>query len=345
MTDIQESQTLAETLPGVPIPATWLYAGRSRFVNIYAPEVEQILLPAAEIAPHPVVITVRQGETWSHLRHHGSRVRFTGPRTRLRHARECLQSGRVLDLGTRLVYDGRWVYNGNLAHVLQHHAASLAFVGSRLGLAPADILVVLEGDAPPIARDLLALLGFETVQTHRAVRGRLVALQQLRDVPYHLLPYAAALPLALPAVSVPKVFIPRRGSRRLLNEAEIRQVAEAHGYRTIYMEDLPLLEQISIMRSAGSVLAVHGAALGHLAMRNTACGHAPVNLIEILSPALVTDIFRKYVAVQGGRWLGCRGTVTSRIVRVVAESSRYKSAADFDFHLDPRALEASLAAH
>ena len=106
----------------------------------------------------------------------------------------------VLDLGSRLVYDTRWVYNGNLAHVLQHHAATLGFVRARLGAGPGDILTILEKDAPPLTRQLLNLLGYETLETHRAVRARLVTLQQLKDVPYHLLPFAATLqPTVLPA--------------------------------------------------------------------------------------------------------------------------------------------------
>ena len=343
MTASPQAQVLEETLPAVPMAATWMHGGRSRFVNIYAPEVELIRLSAAAIPPHPVRLVSARGDTRSHLQHYASRVRMVGPRTLLRYGLERVRNGRVLDLGNRIAYDARWVFNGNLAHVLQHHAATLGFIRARIGVGPGDCLVVLESDAPPLARQLLDLLGYETVLTHRAVRAHLVSVEQLRDVPYHLLPFAAALqPAVLPPTSVRKVFIPRRNGRRLINEAEIRGIVEAQGFTTIYMEDLPLPEQMSVMRHAETVLAVHGAALGHLALRSTAQGNAPIDLIEILSPALVTDIFRKYVAAQGGLWRGCRGTITSEMVRVVEESPQYKGAAHQAFHLDPRALEASL---
>jgi hypothetical protein len=338
-------ETLDETLPDIEVPATWMHGGRSRFVNIYAPEIERIHLPATSIGPHPVRLQCAIGDTWTHLQQHRSRVgRPSGPRTLWRYWSERIGAGRVLDLGNRLTYDTRWVFNGNLAHVLQHHVATLGFIRARTGAGPGDILVVLESHAPPIARRLLNLVGYETIETHRAVRAPLLTLQQRKDVPYHLLPFAAMLqPTVLPTTTVDRVFIPRRGSRRLVNEAEIREVTEARGYTTIYMEDLPLTEQIAVMRRASSVIAVHGAALGHFALRCLAQGDAPIDLVEILSPALVTDIFRKYVAAQGGRWRGCRGTLTSRVFRTVAESSDYKRAANEDFHLDPQALEASLA--
>jgi hypothetical protein len=338
-------QVHEETLPAIDVPATWLHGGRSRFVNIYAPEIESIRLPACTVGPHPLRLECATGDTWTHLDQHRLRVgRLPGPRTQWRYWSERLGSGRVLDLGGRLAYDTRWVYNGNLAHVLQHHAATLGFIRARLGAGPGDILAILEKDSPPLTRQLLNMLGYETLETHRAVRARLVTLQQLKDVPYHLLPFAATLqPTVLPATKSHKLFIPRRGCRRLVNEAEIREVAEGHGYTTVYMEDLPLLEQVAVMRRADSVLAVHGAALGHFALRSVAQGDAPIDLIEILSPALVTDIFRKYVAAQGGHWRGCRGTLNSRVFRIVAESADYKRAANEDFHLDPLALEASLA--
>lgn len=334
-----------EVLPDIPVPAAWLHGGRSRLVNLYAPEIEAIRLSATSIGPHPVTLECGPGETATHLRQRRSRVgRPAGPRTLWRYCSERLANGRVLDLGSRLAYDTRWVYNGNLAHVLQHHIATLGYVRERLGAGPGEILVILEADAPPIALALLNMAGYETVQTHRAVRARLLKLHQLKDVPYHLLPFAAALqPKVLPPATVDKVFVPRRGSRRLVNEAEIRAVAERHGYTTIYMEDLPLREQVATMRSAKSVIAVHGAALGHFAWRSVQQGDAPIDLVEILSPALVTDIFRKYVAAQGGRWRGCRGTPTSAVYRVVCESNDIKRGANWDFHLDPEALEAALA--
>jgi capsular polysaccharide biosynthesis protein len=344
MTPNPEPRIIEETLPAIRMPAAWMN-GRSRFVNIYAPEVERIWLPEGEVPPHPVRLVSMQGDSRDLLEHLRARDRTPGARARLWFWAERIRSGRVLDLGQRFVYDARWVFNGNLAHILQHHVASLGFIRSRLGIGPGDCLVVLEQRAPALGRELLSLLGYETLQTDRAVRGQLVSLQQLKDVPYHLLPYAATLrpTLAHPS-SISKVFIPRRGNRRLLNQSQIQEVAEAHGYTTVYLEDLPLIGQIGLMRHATSILAVHGAALGHLALRCVSQGDAPIDLIEILTPALVTDIFRKYVAAQGGAWRGCRGRMTSEMVKVVEDDSNYKAAADWAFSLDPMALEVSLSA-
>lgn len=340
----REPLDLGETLPAIPVPASMMFGGKSRFVNIYAPEIVRIQLPAAEIPPHPVRLLGGRGDSLSHLQHFAKRTNSFGLRTRLRYLSERIHGGRVYDLGKRVVYDARWVYNGNLAHVLQHHVATLGYIRSKTGIGPGDCVVVLERDAPALARELLNLIGYETIETHRSVRGHLVSVQQLKDVPYHLLPFAAQLqPADLPASAIRRPFIARRGTRRLTNEAEIEAIARSHGYTKVYMEELSLREQIALMRSADSILAIHGAALGHLCLRSVAVGDRPVDLHEILTPALVTDIFRNYVAVQGGSWRGCRGNLTSKIFHVVEETRDYKAAALLDFVLDPDALEACLA--
>jgi len=57
----------------------------------------------------------------------------------------------------------------------------------------------------------------------------------------------------------------------------------------------------------------------------------------------VADIFRKTTAVVGGKWMCCRGKITSAFVAAVEESENLKAmdAADFELHPDTfrRALE------
>jgi Glycosyltransferase 61 len=63
-----------------------------------------------------------------------------------------------------------------------------------------------------------------------------------------------------------KVFLARRDARRLVNQAEVEEAVARFGYRTVFMEDYSLREQLSIGAQAKHVVAVHGAAMSFLIM-------------------------------------------------------------------------------
>jgi hypothetical protein len=61
-----------------------------------------------------------------------------------------------------------------------------------------------------------------------------------------------------------KIFLARRGPRRLGNQSELEAVVAKHGYKTIFMEDYSVSEQLSIGAHARHVVAIHGAAMAFL---------------------------------------------------------------------------------
>lgn len=61
-----------------------------------------------------------------------------------------------------------------------------------------------------------------------------------------------------------RVYIARRGRRRILNEEEFAEVLRRFGFVTVAMEGLPLDGQIAAIAGAEAVVAPHGAALSHL---------------------------------------------------------------------------------
>jgi hypothetical protein len=67
--------------------------------------------------------------------------------------------------------------------------------------------------------------------------------------------------LAQPGSGARRVYIARRGKRRLVNEAEIQPILENFGFLTVYMEDHPIEEQIATAAQAEVVLGPHGAGL------------------------------------------------------------------------------------
>lgn len=60
-----------------------------------------------------------------------------------------------------------------------------------------------------------------------------------------------------------RVYIARRGTRRVLNEVEIMAKLAEQGFVTAYMEDLSLRDQLCLLRDAQIVIGPHGAGLVH----------------------------------------------------------------------------------
>ena len=333
MTATNESHS--EDLPDILVPAAYLIGGPSRFTNIYAPVPETILLDREVVPGQIATVSVRHGQTnaLQENRGEGRRARL---RTLLEHA---TRGSQAVEMGERTVYDARWVFNGNLAHLFGHHLGNLGFAKSMLGIDGANCLVILEKNTPRIAHDFFHLVGYETHETNGAVQGNVLSIDFDHTASYHLIPYIRQLePPGIDSGGPDRICISRRTSRRITNEAEILAMCVREGYETVYFEEIPLKAQWSLLKHASSVVSIHGAALGYLNTRGVAGTSAPFELLEIFSPGLVADCYRKMTAVVGGHWIGCRGKVTADFYRCVEESRNYKDMDAVDFHLDPGAL-------
>jgi len=329
-------ETRSAHLPDIAVPAAYLIGGPSKFTNIYAPVPETILLNQEVVPGQLASASVKHGQTKSLQDYRGA-----GRRARLRTWLELATNGggRVTQMGERIVYDARWVYNGNVAHLFGHHLGNLGFAKEMLGVGPEDCLVVLEKDTPRIAHDFFDLVGYETHETNGVVQANVLAVDFDHTATYHLIPYIRHLEPPDVASNGPRrLFISRRTSRRITNEQEILAMCVRENYEPIYFEDIPIKTQWSLLKHASSVVSIHGAALGFLNTRGGAGMSPHFDLLEIFSPGLVADCYRKMTAVVGGHWIGCRGKVTSVFHACVEESSNYKATDALDFHLDPGAL-------
>ena len=334
--------TWVEQLPEIRVPAATLIGNPSRFTNIYVNQTETILLDEETIVPQEATIRIRHGTSKS-LRDYTidpTEARQAGVRAYLRFAMERTVDGPVLKIGNRLIYDARQVYNGNLAHLVGHHLARLGYVKVKLGIGSEDCIVVLEKKSPKISHALFDMIGYETCETNRPVEGNLLEVDVKRYEPYQLACYVPQVePAGLKPGGEEKIFISRRSSRRLINEKEICQMVEERGYKTFYFEAIPLESQWSLVRDARSIVSIHGAALGYLCCKGRGGKASDYGLLEIFSPGLVGDIFRKTTAAVGGRWIGCRGRITSDFVKQVDKSENFRTAEAKDFFLHPEALE------
>jgi len=328
----------AEQMGEIRVPAAKLFSHPTLLSNIYSASIETVLLDPETVPGATANLRIEHRTTKSL---HG--YRDVGRRAGARTWIERVSAGSERDFHERLVYDARWTDNANVAHIFHRHLAVLGLAKKRLGVGGDDCLILLEKKSARFSHDLFRLAGYETFETNLPVRANLLLVDFDFRAPYHLLPFVATLePANLNAGLPRKIFISRRGTRRLTNEASIVALLREHGFQTVYFEGMPLAEQWSIARYATSIVAIHGAALGFLATKGAA-PLASFELLEFFSPGLVVDCFRKYSAILGGAWTGCRGRLTPEFLRCL-EGPAPKAMEGANFELDPRTIERALAA-
>ena len=85
-----------------------------------------------------------------------------------------------------------------------------------------------------------------------------------------------------------KIYVSRlQDSRSPVNERDVIQLAEHHGFQAIQAEDFPLLDQIALFASADEILGVHGAGLSNLVWMPTGG-----KVIEIMSPEYYNSCYQ-----------------------------------------------------
>lgn len=329
--------TWSEPLAEIRVPAATMFCHPTRLSNIYAATIETVLLEPETLPAQTAAI---------HISHETTRslpqFRNVGRRGKARTWLERIRRGAHLDLSERLVYDARWVDNANIAHLFQHHLAALGLAKKKLGVSQGQCLVLLENNATPFALELFKLVGYETCETNLPVRANFLRFDIDPAIPYHMLRNVGELELAGLDAGLPKrIFISRRGTRRLMNEGEVVALMTERGFETVYFEDVSLREQWSMVRHAEVIAAIHGAALGYVATRSAA-PEVPFKLLELFSPGLVADCFRKYAAPLGGRWTSCRGKLTAEFIRCL-DGPDPKAMEGAHFELDTRTIERAFA--
>lgn len=206
--------------------------------------------------------------------------------------------------------------------------------------------VVVRSTARPFAIEALRELGLEVVATDADLFGTTVRVEQQGRYPAlrcldQLLPPDLAERIQAGPKTPEKIYLARRGNRSIINAEEIDPIIESFGYQKIYLEELPVLEQIRHVALATQILAVHGAALGPLACR-TILPPKSLKLIEIFSPGYIVSLYREMASLVGGDWIGVRGRHKPGIVRDLDQEGRARSHETDSIDLDPEALRIAI---
>jgi hypothetical protein len=190
-----------------------------------------------------------------------------------RHAEAAIRSPRVM---RNLVFDTRSWEPNNIAHLMLNLIPYSLYVRRAVG-PQVDILFRKLGKR---FHELLDIFGVAPIFERRRVEADVVKISGTRGLAvYDLDPRTASdcpgicfVPNVYSemdfssSTKFERVFLARRDARSLLNQTEVEKTVARFGYRTVFMEDYSLREQLSIGAQAKHVVASHGAAMGFLIM-------------------------------------------------------------------------------
>ena len=256
------------------------------------------------------------------------------------------------DIAGRTVFDFRLRHPQNWAHFLNNHLPIYFWICDALDLDWTKTLIVMPADTPDYIRDAADMFGLDILASDGDLSGDGIAfeadpwicIRAARDNWVRSAKVQAVVAQAARSgMAVPqRVFLSRRNTRTLSNEAEVVAYLAAMGFVTFYPEDLCARDQFRLFREAETIVAIHGAGLAPLLYRPSG-GHLR-QLIEILPCGHMTDVYRIMAQQVGCAWIGVRGKLKPAYVRPAYDfSARFDAFSRDDFEVDIQSLELAFA--
>lgn len=272
------------TVPEKTTPAFHLIEGRSYLADRVMPLPRVVCTPARRVPASEMLLDIVEQSPRAPVQKLPQALRRLTPFKRIQGA------GLTVDL--RWIGLNSWFQGVGLAPpfalMLQHVAESMGPVRFVVGRKTNSRVLHLLSDVLN-----------EIVITDRPLRGVLVeSFPRSRFVIDHYATSWAKLycgPILEkleedPKIENNKLFLSRKSGRNISNERELEDVLSKSGFKKVYLEDLSIYKQISLLCHATDIVAIHGAALTPLIYRNSRNG--PLRLIEIMSPGHVVPSFR-----------------------------------------------------
>lgn len=281
----------------------------------------EINLPAYQLDRPEIEVTVRQGST-----------RSLGIKNRNIYKRIYKRLAAPIQMDEEYIYDSRYETDGNIAHILTTVAPALLVAKK---MCP-RITVVLRANASTMATNAYKLLGFPVLCTNKDVYGKLILATSGTDGVYEGLYSSLFGDLAFEGLNKQtpeRVFISRKGTRRLINENEVEQTLQEYGFEKFYFEDIPISEQWSLAKNAKLIVGLHGAALSSLVFNRNA-----VKVVELFHPGYVVNMYRHITNAVGGTWCGVTGQLPASVIRELDFKQKARSFALSPTRIDTTSL-------
>jgi hypothetical protein len=307
------------------VPESWIFAHPTRLTSAWQPRMLEIVRRGYTLSRPEIGVGVQQASS-----------EVLGIRVPNRARRIYRKLAKPIRYEEHPILDARFETENNIAHLLTLVLPKiLAF--ERFGQKAA---VVLRRKASRLGRNFFSTLNIPVLCTDRFVIGNLITTDEtvqgafegwyadlFRDLSF------TGEVSATPA----RVFLARRGQRRIINEESIEDLLSKYGFRKVYFEDIPMGEQWSWLRNASAVVAVHGAGMAALLF-----SRPDVKVVELFHPGFVNDIYRNMIAALGGQWCGVTGKITKDTVEKLDYSGNPHAVAMDSFEVDIATLQCAL---
>lgn len=238
----------------------------------------------------------------------------------------------------------------NWAHFLTNHLPIFFGLCEKTGLAWSDVTILLPKDTPRYILDVVDMFDLKILCTEDTVCGTCLhfdpqpwtAIRAYRRDWAQLPSVKKALQNAsidVDGVHIPKkVFVARRKTRLLENNAEVEASLAARGFKTLFLEDLSVPDQFRVFEHAVQIVAIHGAGFAPLLYRSLRPERGVV--IELLPCGIMTDVFRVISGLAGCDWIGVRGKIKPSYIKDLYDlEAPFLSAANDDFEIDIASLD------
>ena len=308
---------LSRKVPGFVVDPAMVFAYPTRLSDVYAPAVEQIYLPEEAFPDLEFTIRVSSRDT-------GPRQSSSFRSKAYSRLQRLWFGAQTLDFSGQFVFDTRFDTDQNPSHVIDGVLVPILYakrVLSEYSGQDVEIHIILRKRASKLARQAYETLGIPIICTEENVFGNVVDISTLEI--YNTIPQTFDIDIGGYNPDTPeKIFIPRRGNRSIINNDEVVGFLEERGFVTYYFEELTPSQQWSIVRNAKTVVAVHGAACGHLSFNRLGLESPDIpgsglRILEIFSPTFVLTWRRRHAKVLNGRWCGVRGQITPESLRAL----------------------------
>lgn len=192
------------------------------------------------------------------------------------------------------IIDSRAVESNNMAHLLLEVVPCVLHARRILGC---QVSLLTERLQAPF-RNLLDAFCIPQISVWRNVEANFIKVRGVRGMAvYDLIGYpqcASSVSLSSPyrgvdfasSIGFERVFLARRGIRSLANHDDVERLVRKFGYKTVFMEDYSVRDQLSIGTRANHVVAIHGAAMAFLALNDEI-----ESVVELTPPHVYHDLF------------------------------------------------------
>lgn len=317
---------------------SWLIGATTHAIDRFVADVERIFEPEREHIGGKIHFSLTSDP-----------VSIPGIRRGSRKARyrNMLLRPKLIDLGKNIAFDVRQNDYFNWSHQVNFFLTLALAARSR---TEDDLTIILPSRMPKAASDLYRHFGFRVISTDGAVRARNFGWEVPHEQivasgrPQLIAPFMSAHDndLAIfPTFDLPKkVFLARRGTRALSNEAEIEILLTVRGFTKIYAEDLNVPQQFALLRQAQDVVGIHGAGLAPLQYRSPS--EPGIRLIELAPAGIVTRWFGIMCEQVGGKYIAVRGRLKPEYIDGFYADEMFEEYCNDNFEIDPRSLEVAL---